>query len=744
MKLDGVRAATFGAFVIPKTLNGQFCPLRRFCTGLPRSPASTLSEVIQHLQPTESDWDSEKLRGLIFADANPSSSSQIFNIAHRLGSSRKAWTFFQWIRANTENAQFVSRAFQAAAEVAGEEPNSSDVLVQLHGFLKESNLKLSASAVAVLGRSLKRAGMVDELCNVYSEIDPSLRSSQLCNHVIDGLLAGGRMSDARKMLDEMLKPDAEAVPNQYTADMVFGWALRSEDFWKHFVGSEIICLVKEFGRHGVFLNSFKLTKLIGKLCRSGKILVARDVLREVIEMGGCVEAAPCNTLLAAMDRKGMVREVNALMCVMKERGVQPNVVTFGIIINHLCKARRVDQALEVFDKLKNSGDNDVKVSVKPDVIIYNTLIDGLCKVGRVDDGCSLMNEMKCVPTTSTFNCLIDGFCKAGEIDRGLELFERMRVDGVSPNVITLNTLVDGLCRHERIGAAMEIFHEMQRTGLKADAVTYTTLITSFCNVGNVEAARELFDRMIDSGCKPDAIVYQAYLSGLTLCGKMAEASSVAAKMKEAGFSLDLASYNVLIGGFCRRKKIDEAYETLKEMERAGVKPDSVTYNTLISCFSKLGDFETAGIIMSRMSQEGLVPNVVTYGAVIHAFCESDRLDEAVKIFERMRVPPNTVIYNILIDGHCKTGNIETAASLMNEMRAGNLRPTTNTYNSLFKAFMEEQRLDKALNLMDQMIEDGCNPDLVTMKILSDWLSCAGESDRLRRFVQAFAVPASTG
>ncbi|KAL9681170.1 hypothetical protein QQ045_012951 [Rhodiola kirilowii] len=763
VKVDGVGGAKLAALMTGRKLKVQPCMRRRFCTGILTAAAadgkaSTLNEVIQHLQGAESDWDFDKIRRLLFSNSDGSRSlvypNQVAHIAHRLGSSRKALSFFEWIRENSENVPLVTLAFQAVVEMAGEEPDSRDILVRLYSVIKEKNVILSSSAVAVVGRTFKQVGMVEELFDLYSVIDQSLKTARFCNHVIDGLIARGRMSDAHNVLDEMLKPDAAAVlvPDQYTVDTVFGWMLRSDDCWKHFVDKNVLGLVKGFGKHGVFLNSFKLTKLIGELCRSGKIIVARDVLHEVMKLGGHVEAASCNALLAAMDRKGMLQEVNALMCMMKEKGIQPNVITYGIIINHLCKARRVDQALEILAKLKNSEDEG-EVFVKPDVIIYNTLIDGLCKVGRVDDACDLMNKMKsdskCAPTTATYNSLIDGLCKVGEIDRGLELFERMKADGVSPNVITLNTLIAGMCRHERIGTAMDFFTEMQRIGVEVNAVTYTTLITSFCNVNNIEAASELFDKMVNSGCKPDAIVYKAYLSGLTLCGKMSEASSVASKMKEAGFSLDLTSYNVLIGGFCKTKKLDKAYETLQEMEGTGVRPNSVTYNTLITYFSKLGDFETTQKIMSRMTQDGIVPNVITYGALIHAFCKSGQLDEAMKIYEHMssttsRVPPNTVIYNILIDCHCKTGNIETAMSLVNEMRAKNLKPTTNTYNSLFMVFMEERLLEKALNLMDQMIEDGCNPDYVTMEILADWLSNAGESSRLRRFVQAFAVSASAG
>ncbi|GAB2269035.1 hypothetical protein Dimus_003964 [Dionaea muscipula] len=97
-----------------------------------------------------------------------------------------------------------------------------------------------------------------------------------------------------------------------------------------------------------------------------------------------------------------------------------NAVTFGIVINSLCKTSRLDQILAVLEKIKHGDDG---VMVKPDVVIYNTLINGLCKAGCQDEGLALIERMEsegqCVLNTVTYNCLIDGFYKAGELDKAL-------------------------------------------------------------------------------------------------------------------------------------------------------------------------------------------------------------------------------------------------------------------------------------------------------------------------------------
>ncbi|KAG2725376.1 hypothetical protein I3760_01G062800 [Carya illinoinensis] len=281
--------------------------------------------------------------------------------------------------------------------------------------------------------------MVDELLAVVDELDPSLKNTHSYNVVVGVLFRSGRIDKALNMLDEMPQPGADCLPNDITGGAVFDAALlRREWFGKSISDEEIVGLVN---------------KKIGR---------AWDVLHDVMKAGGTVEAASCNALLTELGRDGD----------MKEMDIQPNEVTFGILINYMCKSRRVNEALEVFEKMKGGNDG---LSVEPNVFTYNTLINGLCKVVRQEEGLTLMDRMrsenKCAPDTVTYNCLIDGSCKTGEIEMAQELFDQMNKERVFPNVITLNTLVDGMCRHGRINSAVQLFNEMGSEGLKGNGVT---------------------------------------------------------------------------------------------------------------------------------------------------------------------------------------------------------------------------------------------------------------------------------
>ncbi|XP_057421008.1 pentatricopeptide repeat-containing protein At3g61520, mitochondrial-like [Lotus japonicus] len=734
------------SYVLPSTFSFP----RRYHSDSEDEGESTVTQVVELLRSPAKQRDYDQLRPFLCG----ASHHQLLQITLGLGSIPDALDFLHLkAKAEPNHPHHLSSVFQGALELATRHPNSQAELLSLHTFRKSNDLSipLTTKSASLLLHCLESERMLDDALLLFNELDPSSKSTGHCNGLLRGLIKSGRTDDALHLLDEMLKPDSKFPPNDYTGTIVFGELAKRERHGRSFTDEEIVGLVTKLGEHGVFPDTFKLTQLITKLCGKRSNGVAWELLHGVMTLGGPVEVASCNALLSGLGRERDIQKMNKLMAEMEEKMIQPSVQTFGILVNHLCKARRIDEALAVFDKLRGKGENEKVVGVEPDVVLYNTVIDGLCKVGREEDGLSLLEEMKTEnknrPNAVTYNCLIDGFCKVDKIDKAHELFIQMKEEGVQPTVVTFNTLVDGLSKHGKVFSAVELFNEMKGKGLNGNVNAYTSLISAFCGVNNIDKAMQYFEEMSSSGCPPDARAYYTLINGLSIAGRMDDASVIVSKLKQAGFGLDLACYNVLISGFCKKKRQERVYEMLTEMEGAGVKPDTVTYNTLVSYLGKTGDFATASKMLKKMINEDLEPSVVTYGAVIHAYCLKKNVDEAMKIYGEMcstsKVPPNTVIYNILIDALCKNNHVEKAISLMDDMKVKGVRRNTTTYNHIFNGVRDKGMLKQALELMNRMIEDACSPDYRTMEILTEWLPAVGEIEQLQRFIQGYQVSLHT-
>ncbi|WCJ22705.1 Pentatricopeptide repeat (PPR) superfamily protein [Euphorbia peplus] len=700
---------------------------------------SIVNQAVQLIQNPENQWNTAKINGLLFPD-RPFSPHIYYQIIRRLSSHTQSLKFLKYLRQHSPELDIkcLSFALQAVIDRASCEIDSPADLYELYKALRELNVPLTSNSATTLLCCFRRGNLVDEALIMFNELRVSAKNTRICNLLIPGLLKSGRIDDALKVLDEMLQRDSGFRPNDVTGRMMFRWLMKMRKGWKKVLtDEEIVELVLKLGEFQVFPDAVWLSQMISILCKNRKTGLALDLLFGLIKQGANVQTSACNALLTLLGRQGKIDGMNEVMAKMKEVDIQPNAITYAIIIKKFCRLRKVDGALEMLEAMNET-------QVEPDVVIFNTLIDGLCKVGRQEEGFGLIEKMKshkgCDPNTVTYNSLIDGLCKVGEVDRGLKLFNEMEKDGVVVNEITINTLVDGMCRNGRTSEAAQFLDEMQAKGKKCDAFAYTSLINAYFNVNNIGKAMEYMQQMVKEGCSVDAMVYYNLISGLCQAGKMDDAIIVLSKMREEGFCPDLLCYNVLVSGFCKRNRIDEAYKLVEEMEEAGVKPDCITYNTVISYFGKQGDLRMVHRLVKRMIKNGLAPTVYTHGAIIHACCLKGKMDEAMQVFKNMenpalKVKPNTEIYNILIESLCKNDSAEQALSLLDDMIVKDVKPSTGTFNSIFKVLRKQESLEQAFNLMVRMREQGCNPDYITLEVLTEWLSDAGETERLKNFLE---------
>ncbi|KAK8541844.1 hypothetical protein V6N12_014465 [Hibiscus sabdariffa] len=99
------------------------------------------------------------------------------------------------------------------------------------------------------------------------------------------------------------------------------------------------------------------------------------------------------------------------------------------------------EADELFHEMKEKGLN-------PNALTYVTLMSGHGKIGNYRESvkvyCEMINE-GLVPTTGTYNVLINGFSKVGKMAQARELLKEMQLRGALPNSSTYDILISGLC-----------------------------------------------------------------------------------------------------------------------------------------------------------------------------------------------------------------------------------------------------------------------------------------------------------
>nr|UPT49626.1 pentatricopeptide repeat protein AaPPR988 [Agave angustifolia] len=154
----------------------------------------------------------------------------------------------------------------------------------------------------------------------------------------------------------------------------------------------------------------------------------------------------------------------------------------------------------------------------PDVVTYNMLLDGLCRAGKVETAWNFLSWMRSRGGEIAPNVvLICGYCGCGDVDKAVELLDEIVEMGLKPNKMTYNTLVKGLCEARRMDLVKEVLE--RDTGFKPDTCTFNTLMAAHCSSGSVNDAVKVFDRMLQLNVKTDSACYSTLICGLCKSGE---------------------------------------------------------------------------------------------------------------------------------------------------------------------------------------------------------------------------------
>jgi pentatricopeptide repeat protein len=181
-----------------------------------------------------------------------------------------------------------------------------------------------------------------------------------------------------------------------------------------------------------------------------------------------------NTLLDACARSGDLARIPGLLESMATQGLEPNLITYGIVIKGYCQENKLKEALAVWESMVST------TKYKPDEIMYNTILDGCARKGMYERGMVLLNDMQQAdiqPTNFTLSVLVKLASRANMLDRAFELAQEIsKKYKFQLNVHVFNNLIQACVMWEALPRAFEVLEQMVRERVRPDVRTYTLLV----------------------------------------------------------------------------------------------------------------------------------------------------------------------------------------------------------------------------------------------------------------------------
>lgn len=537
------------------------------------------------------------------------------------------------------------------------------------------------------------------------------------------LCGAGKFEEAHRVIREMMNKGF--IPDNSTYTKVIGYLCNASKVEKAF------SLFEEMKTSGVVPDVYTYTILIDSFCKVGLIDQARKWFDEMINVGCAPNVVTYTALIHAYLKARNFCSANELFEMMLSEGCIPNVVTYTALIDGYCKAGQIEKACKIYARMRASPEiPDVGMffrfcnsdAEEPNVFTYGALVDGLCKVHKVKEAHELLDAMfveGCEPNHIVYDALIDGFCKVGKLDEAQEVFAKMSQHGYSPDIYTYSSLIDRLFKDKRLDLALKVLSKMLENSCAPNVVIYTEMIDGLCKVGKTDEAYKLMLMMEEKGCCPNVVTYTAMIDGFGKVGKMDKCLELLQQMGLKGCSPNFITYRVLINHCCVNGLLDEAYELLEEMKQTYWPKYMAGYCKVIEGFNK--EFIASLGLLDEISTNDSAPIIPVYRILIDNFIRAGRLEVALELYEEVAsfspfLAAYTNIYNSLIEALFLAGKVDKAFQLFSDMinRGGN--PDLHIFFHLIKGLVKISKWDEALLLLDsvcQMVSFSSSPH--TMK-----------------------------
>jgi pentatricopeptide repeat protein len=412
------------------------------------------------------------------------------------------------------------------------------------------------------------------------------------------------------------------------------------------------------------------------------------------------------------------KRVHALIL---EAGLESNIHVATALIRMYTKYGSLVDGRHVFDRM-----------LKRDVVSWTMMIVGYAKEGYTDDAFKLfyqMDEDDLKPDKAAYISILTACVSPALLEQGKQIHCQIIEDGLQTDFRVANALISMYVRCGSMVDAHQIFDNLPQR----DVVSWTAIIGRYSQQQCSEKVFELFQQMLKEGVKPDKVMFMSVLNACASPAVLKEGKEIHALVIRAGFEADTSCGNALVSMYSRCGSVEDAQKVFDKLPRR----DAISWTAMISACAQHGLGKEAINLFWQMEQEGVKPDKVTFNTVLNACASLAVLDKGRQVhaciikagFER-----DVFVGNALVDMYSKAGSLEDARQAFDNI---SLRDVVS-WSTMILAYAQHGHGQEALQLFEQMQQEGVKPDLITFMGVLSACSNVGLVDEGQRYFQSMS------
>lgn len=306
-----------------------------------------------------------------------------------------------------------------------------------------------------------------------------------------------------------------------------------------------------------------------------------------------------NTLLKSYVLMGApFRQVLKAFLKIQATGVEPDMFTFVFLILSATEAAQLEQATEIFEKLKRMRNETGESMIYQH--IYTILISAHLRIGNKGEAKHLLDQMiqqGIEPTSQTYGAIVKTYAYRG-IHEGMEIAEEF-----------VNQI--------RASSSPDTWVKQKKSRKAPLALIYEPLLTGHYKRGDVEGFERVYGQYLDAGGEPSVGLLTKLLNTYNQAGELEKVMELwpvildiadsdeyenlipGERFQSAKRSIDLA-LSVYIDALSKAGMHSEVAKTWTAFQQRGFKFDSHNWNHLTVCLIRGAQIEQAFQVVEKV------------------------------------------------------------------------------------------------------------------------------------------------
>ncbi|CAA0829107.1 Pentatricopeptide repeat-containing protein [Striga hermonthica] len=231
-----------------------------------------------------------------------------------------------------------------------------------------------------------------------------------------------------------------------------------------------------------------------------------------------------------------------------------------------------------------------------------------------------------------------------------------------------NKLLKHLSRSNNHDHTLLFFQTMYTNAFPVDRFCFPLLLKAASKVASLSEGKMFHGLAARLGYVSDPFVETALVRMYADCGSITDARLVFDKMSYR----DIVTWAIMMDGYCQSQLLNNALALLDEMQSSNMPPDSRIFTTILSACSRARNLEIGKFVHGLISENHIpINNPHLQSALLNMYASSGAMDVAQKLYDDMN-PKTVVSSTAMICGYSRAGNLDAARLLFDQMSGKDL------------------------------------------------------------------------